>query len=85
MQLRMHSSDLSITMLWHAVEKYPSSALRSSFVTAAYAEYASFLMISYPLNPDIFEQPVCKGFFNTLLDSLGCLHDGQPPCGMQWI
>jgi len=36
----------------------PSLALRSSFVTAAYEKYASFLIISRALHLNVFEQPV---------------------------
>jgi hypothetical protein len=47
---------------YQAVEKRPSAALRSSFVTAAYGKYASFLMIVRALHLDIFEQPAKKTF-----------------------
>jgi hypothetical protein len=42
--------------------------LRSSCFTAAYKKYASFRMISHALHLNIFEQPVCIDFFNTLRD-----------------
>jgi len=44
------------------VEKHASAALRSSFVTAAYKKYASFLMISRVLHLHVFEQPEQEGF-----------------------
>jgi hypothetical protein len=47
-------------MLWHlfyqAVQKRPSAALRSSWITAAYKKYALFRMISHALHLSIFEQ-----------------------------
>jgi len=48
--------------LYQTVEKYSSAALRSSFVTAAYEKYASFLMILRALHLCIFEQPVHESF-----------------------
>jgi hypothetical protein len=67
--------------------------LRSSFVFAVYEKYAPFFMIACKqvsqtaraLHLCVFEQPVYEDFFNTLLDRLGCLHDGHIPCGMQWM
>ena len=46
-----------------AAEKRPSAALPSSFVVAAYSEYASLLRISGALHLGIFEQPAKSFLF----------------------
>jgi len=50
-----------------AVEKRPSAAFGSFFVTAAYSKYASFLRTSPALHLGIFDQPVRSQFFIGIL------------------
>jgi hypothetical protein len=45
-----------------ADEKRPSAAFSSSFVAAAYIQYASLLRISDALHLGIFDQPVKMSF-----------------------
>ena len=49
---------LRFFLFTQAVLKCPSAALYSSCVIVAYEKYASFLMTSRALHPNIFEPPV---------------------------